>query len=176
MTLLGPTPLFFITLNFTSFQFWTARLSHLEAVRAQLASIVVLNVLRSLDQAHSTYAHAFQHVHRDIGKAIVDTELCLMYLSALRPWCLKLHEAHYPDTITRLFPPLMMTLLLIWQHSGYVFQTLPLTWASHSRSCLTALNTSLGRFHMWYGATVMSHMVRCHCDVTGSIGSPVCPA
>lgn len=104
----------------TLLQFWTSRLSRLEAVRSQLTSMVVLNVLHNLDQAHSTYAQAFQHVHHDIGRAIVDAELCLMYLSALRPWCLKLEEAYSPETITCLFPPLMMTLLLIWQHSGCV--------------------------------------------------------
>ena len=104
----------------TLLQFWVSRLSRLEAVRGQLTSVVVLNVLHNLDQAHSTYAQAFQHVHHDIGRAIVDAELCLMYLSALRPWCLQLEEAYSPETITRLFPPLMMTLLLTWQHSGCV--------------------------------------------------------
>ena len=88
----------------TLLQFWTSRLSRLEAVRSQLTSMVVLNVLHNLDQAHSTYAQAFQHVHHNIGRAIVDAELSLMYLSALRPWCLKLEEAYSPETITCLFP------------------------------------------------------------------------
>ena len=45
-------------------QFWSNRLYSLESVRNQLNSVVVLNILRSLDQAHSTYSQAFIHVHR----------------------------------------------------------------------------------------------------------------
>ena len=45
-------------------QFWTKRLSRLESVRNQLNSVVVLNILHNLEQAHSTYAQAFIHVHR----------------------------------------------------------------------------------------------------------------
>ena len=45
-------------------QFWSKRLSRLESVRNQLNSVVVLNILHNLEQAHSTYAQAFIHVHR----------------------------------------------------------------------------------------------------------------
>ena len=45
-------------------QFWSKRLSRLESVRNQLNSVVVLNILHNLEQAHSTYAQAFLHVHR----------------------------------------------------------------------------------------------------------------
>ena len=48
-------------------QFWYKRLASLEAVRNQLNTAVVLNVLRSLDRVQSTYAHAFVHVHRYIA-------------------------------------------------------------------------------------------------------------
>lgn len=45
-------------------QFWSRRLSRLDSVRNQLNSVVVLNILHNLEQAHSTYAQAFIHVHR----------------------------------------------------------------------------------------------------------------
>ena len=54
---------------------------------------------------------------RDVGKAIVDNEHSLMYLNTLQPWFLRLHQAFNPDTIMKLFPPTIKTLLLVWQHS-----------------------------------------------------------
>ena len=57
---------------------------------------------------------------RDIGKAIADTEHTLVYLNTLQPWLLRLHQAASPENQIRLFPSLMTTLLLVWQHSGYV--------------------------------------------------------
>ena len=54
---------------------------------------------------------------RDVGKAIVDSEHSLMYLNTLQPWFLRLHQAFNPDTIMKLFPPTIKTLLLVWQHS-----------------------------------------------------------
>ena len=90
----------------------------MQSVRDQLSSVIVLNILHNLEQAHSTYAQAFAHVHRDISSAIVDAELCLMYLTALRPWLLRLRQAFAPRTLARTFPPLMQSVLLVWEHSG----------------------------------------------------------
>lgn len=62
------------------------------------------------------------HIHvyyRDIGKAIVDCEYYLMYLNTLQPWFLRLNQAFSPDSIMKLFPPTIKTLLLVWQHSRY---------------------------------------------------------
>ena len=47
-----------------STQFWNIRLSTLESVRDQMDSTLVLNILHNLEQAQSTYAQAFIHVHR----------------------------------------------------------------------------------------------------------------
>ena len=57
------------------------------------------------------------HTCRDIGKAIVDSEYYLMYLNTLQPWFLRLNQAYSPDSIMKLFPPTIKTLLLVWQHS-----------------------------------------------------------
>ena len=65
---------------------------------------------------------SFSHIHvcyRDIGKAIVDCEYYLMYLNTLQPWFLRLNQAFSPDSIMKLFPPTIKTLLLVWQHSRY---------------------------------------------------------
>lgn len=43
-------------------------MDRLLSVREQLGSLEVLNILHSLEQAHSTYSQAFIHVHRDISK------------------------------------------------------------------------------------------------------------
>ena len=47
-------------------QVWNRRLVTLESVRDQMDSVVVLNILHSLEQAHSTYSQAFIHVHRSV--------------------------------------------------------------------------------------------------------------
>lgn len=99
-------------------QFWSTRLSQLESVRSQLGSAVAFSILHNLHQAQSTYAQAFLHVQRDISSAIADTEHCLMYLTALHPWLQRLSLAHSPETLAKTFPPLMATLMLVWQHSG----------------------------------------------------------
>jgi hypothetical protein len=57
-------------------QFWSKRLSRLESVRNQLNSVVVLNILHNLEQAHSTYAQAFIHVHRYMYAIL--THACLL--------------------------------------------------------------------------------------------------
>lgn len=59
---------------------------------------------------------------RDIGKAIVDCEYYLMYLNTLQPWFLRLHQAFSPDSLMKMFPPTIKTLLLVWQHSRYKSQ------------------------------------------------------
>lgn len=87
------------------------------SVRDQLSSVVVLNILHNLEQAHSTYTQAFVHVRCAINKAIVDAELCLMYLNAVKPWLVRLSQAFAPDTLVKTFPPLAHSLLLIWRHS-----------------------------------------------------------
>ena len=55
--------------------------------------------------------------HRDIGKAIVDSEYYMMYLNTLQPWFLRLNQAFSPDSLMKLFPPTIKTLQLVWQHS-----------------------------------------------------------
>ena len=84
---------------------------------------------------------------RDIGKAVADTEHCLVYLNTLQPWMLKLNQTFSPEGQIRLFPPLMMTLLLVWQHSGYAstYKTLLYIYSSVQNFVLnTVVATSQG--------------------------------
>ena len=52
-------------------------------------------------------------------QVIIDTELVLMYVNTLKPWFQKLHAAFSPETLIKLFPSIVVTLSLVWQHSGY---------------------------------------------------------
>ena len=70
--------------------------------------------------------------HRDIGKAIVDCEYYLMYLNTLQPWFLRLNQAFSPDSIMKLFPPTIKTLLLVWQHSRYQSEVFTCCWCNIS--------------------------------------------
>ena len=63
------------------------------------------------------YSNIVLLFHRDVGKAIIDCEHYLMYLNTLQPWFLRLNQAFNPDSIMKLFPPTIKTLLLVWQHS-----------------------------------------------------------
>ena len=90
------------------------------SLQDQLGTVVVLNILHNLEKSHSTYAHAFIHVHRDVGKAIVDTELCLLYLNSLKPWMKQLADSYSTEALTHIFPPLMHLLFLTWQYSRLV--------------------------------------------------------
>ncbi|KAL5499629.1 hypothetical protein EMCRGX_G011081 [Ephydatia muelleri] len=99
-------------------EFWESKLSKLVSLQDQLSTVVVLNILHNLERSHSTYAHAFLHVHREVGKAIADTELCLLYLNSLKPWVKQLADTHSIEALTCIFPPLMHLLFLTWQYSS----------------------------------------------------------
>uniref|UniRef100_A0A1X7UKN4 Uncharacterized protein n=1 Tax=Amphimedon queenslandica TaxID=400682 RepID=A0A1X7UKN4_AMPQE len=104
-------------------KYWENRYQQLLLVRNQLNSVEVLRILNGLEHARSTYADAFIDVHRDMEKSIIDTELSLMYISTLKPLFLKLEGAFSPDTLTDLFPSLVTTLSLVWQHSKVYAQS-----------------------------------------------------
>ena len=89
-------------------------------MRDQLSSVPILTILHNLEVVHSSYAQGFSRAQHDIAQATREAEHCLVFLHTLRPWLLKLHNAQYPNTMISSFPPIMATLLLIWQHSGWV--------------------------------------------------------
>ncbi|XP_053409232.1 uncharacterized protein LOC123561373 isoform X4 [Mercenaria mercenaria] len=101
---------------------WERQLGRLHSILRQLESAVAKDILHNLEQAQSQYAHSFNHVRKDVNKAVRETNRILSFLSTMR-WLLnELHQAVEPLEMLRLFKPLMQVLFLVWSNSTYYHQ------------------------------------------------------
>ena len=60
----------------------------------------------------------FLTLHNESFQAELDTRENLQFLSTLQNWFEELHVCLNPSRLLKLFPPLIHTLFLVWQHSA----------------------------------------------------------
>ena len=88
-------------------------------VHNALTNILVIFLFESLISYYWIFLSFTSSPPSSSTQAIIDTELVLMYVNTLKPWFQKLHAAFSRETLIKLFPSIVVTLSLVWQHSGY---------------------------------------------------------
>jgi len=96
----------------------------LHSIENQLDGPVAKDIIKNLEEAQSQYATSFQQIKRDIHKALKETNDILQFWETMKPWFVELHEAINPLDQLRLLPPIVHTLLLVWQYSRFVILSL----------------------------------------------------
>jgi len=93
---------------------------NLAAVLVQLQSSSVRGILLELELMGSAYAPAFAAVEQEVAVAAQCAESNKVFAGTLRPYLQQLcNRTASPDAIIAIFPPLLATLLLVWQHSPH---------------------------------------------------------
>nr|XP_022320176.1 dynein beta chain, flagellar outer arm-like isoform X6 [Crassostrea virginica] len=101
---------------------WERQLGRLHSILRQLESPVAKDILQNLDQAQSQYSSSFNHVRKDVNKAVSETNRTLRFLSTMQWLFEDLNSTLNPCHMLKLFKPLMQVLFLVWQHSVYYHQ------------------------------------------------------
>ncbi|XP_056010102.1 uncharacterized protein LOC125667097 [Ostrea edulis] len=101
---------------------WERQLGRLHSILRQLESPVAKDILQNLDQAQSQYSSSFNHVRKDVNKAVTETNRTLRFLSTMQWLFEDLNSSLNPCHMLKLFKPLMQVLFLVWQHSVYYHQ------------------------------------------------------
>ena len=96
---------------------WEKRQHMLHSIEHQLDTPVAKDIIMNLEEAQSQYANSFHQIRRDIGKSLKDCAEILQFWETMKPWFVQLHEATEPLDQLRLLPPIVHTLLLVWQYS-----------------------------------------------------------
>ncbi|XP_052060514.1 uncharacterized protein LOC127700861 isoform X4 [Mytilus californianus] len=101
---------------------WERQLGRLHSILKQLESPVAKDILQNLDSAQSQYSSSFNHVRRDVNKAVQETNRTLKFLTTMRWLFEDFHDTMDPKHMLELFKPMMQVLFLVWQHSVYYHQ------------------------------------------------------
>ncbi|XP_066552369.1 uncharacterized protein LOC136718518 [Amia ocellicauda] len=91
---------------------WEKHIQQLHYLNTQLDSDTAREILRTLQQADSTYAPAVTVVCRDIDRALSQAEENMQYFGALLRWFELLKSADTLSEMVKYIPPLVHTMLL----------------------------------------------------------------
>ena len=98
--------------------FWKTKANNLNSIFQQLQSPGTRSVLKSLDQAKSTYCTTFARLCKEVYAARLEANDNTKNLKTLEKWVNKLNEDDFGN-LPAIFRPLLHTLMLIWKHSSY---------------------------------------------------------
>ncbi|XP_069118815.1 uncharacterized protein [Argopecten irradians] len=101
---------------------WERQLGRLHSILRQLESPVAKDILQNLDQAQSQYSNSFNHVRKDVNRAVTDVNRTLKFLSTMQWLFEDLHSTLDPRQMLKMFQPLMQVLFRVWQNSVYYHQ------------------------------------------------------
>jgi len=99
--------------------FWKTKAASLNAIFEQLQGRNIVRVLRTLDQAKSTYCASFAELCKDVYQARMQANDNVQFLSNLEEWFEKLINGGDFVKLQDLFRPILHTVLLIWKNSEY---------------------------------------------------------
>ena len=100
-------------------EFWKRKAESLNAVFEQLQGRKIGRVLRTLDQANSTYCSSFADLCKDVYTARLEANDNVKFLGMLEDLLEKLTTNDDFVKLQRLFRPILHTTLLIWKNSKY---------------------------------------------------------
>ena len=99
--------------------FWKRKAESLNAVFEQLQGRKIGRVLRTLDQANSTYCSSFADLCKDVYTARLEANDNVKFLGMLEDLLEKLTTTDDFVKLQGLFRPILHTTLLIWKNSKY---------------------------------------------------------
>ena len=99
--------------------FWKTKAASLNAVFEQLQGRNIGRVLRTLDQAKSTYCSSFAELCKDVYQSRLEANDNVRFLSTLEEWFEKLIKGDDYAKLQDIFRPILYTILLIWKNSKY---------------------------------------------------------
>ncbi len=100
-------------------EFWANKAKSLNSIFEQLQGKQIRKILRTLDQAKSTYCASFAALCKEVYNARLEANSNSQFLSLLDEWFNKLINGDDFANLQEIFPPILYTILLIWKRSEY---------------------------------------------------------
>ena len=94
-----------------------------QGVKKEIVKVLcgVLHLSAVIFSTFRIQAILFLTLHNGFLQVELDTKENLQFLSTLQNWFEELHVCLNPSRLLKLFPPLIHTLFLVWQHSVLVY-------------------------------------------------------
>ena len=89
----------------------------LQSIGHQLETPIAKDIIMNLEEAQSQYAQPFHRIREDITGAIDETTSILQFWEVMSPWFRRFHDCDDPKQQLKLIPPIIHTLMLVWQYS-----------------------------------------------------------
>ncbi|KXS10801.1 hypothetical protein M427DRAFT_103173 [Gonapodya prolifera JEL478] len=99
--------------------FWAAKAANLECIHGQLVEERIKKIADVLEKTHSTYWPAFRMIADEVKNALDEARDITTFLKPLRPYVEKLNGGGEFVELTKLFMPLIHTIMLVWTNSKY---------------------------------------------------------
>ena len=99
-------------------KFWKNKADNLNSIFDQLQDERFRKVLRFLDTSRSTYCAPFAKLVKEVFNDRLEANDNVKFLAALEKWFDRFERDDFVD-LTKIFKPILLTILLIWQHSQY---------------------------------------------------------
>jgi dynein heavy chain len=100
-------------------EFWANKARSLNSIFEQLQGKQIRRVLRTLDQAKSTYCSSFAMLCKEVYNARLESNDNIRFLAMLEKWFDKLLNGDDFPKLDENFEPILHTILLIWKQSKY---------------------------------------------------------
>ena len=100
-------------------RFWDDKAKSLNSIFEQLQGNQIRRVLRSLDQAKSTYCSSFAMICKEVYNARLEANDNKRFLGMLGGWFEKLINGDDFANLNKIFEPILHTMILIWKRSTY---------------------------------------------------------